>query len=198
VTEFFSRGGRFWYKAPNGRRPYEQRKCSGCGADFYGLHTPSAPQQGRFCSLRCSRLGAHNPAWRGDAIGYRGAHLRVEKERGKAAMCSVRDCDTGCTTFHWANLTGNYGDVWDYAPMCVTHHRRLDHGYGERHGGAKLTDAQVAEMRAAYARGGVTQRELAGKYRVSQSCVGKIIRNQTRGIDGLLLARHLPKGGGLG
>lgn len=192
MSEFYSRGGRFWYKAPNGRRPYEQRKCLACGADFYGLHTPAAPQQGRFCSLRCSRLGANNPAWRGSDVGYRGAHLRVEKERGKASSCSIADCDTGCTKFHWASLTGNYGDVWDYAPMCVTHHRRFDHGYGERHGGAKLTDAQAAEMRAAYAAGGVTYRELAERYGISPSGVGAIIRGQVRPLENLLLAKHLP------
>lgn len=28
--------------------------------------------------------------------------------------------------FHWANLTGDYADVNDYARMCVPCHRRFD------------------------------------------------------------------------
>lgn len=48
------------------------------------------------------------------------------------------------------------------------------HAKGERHGSAKLTDRQAAEIAAAYKNGGVTQRALAAQYGVSQRTVAKI------------------------
>lgn len=51
---------------------------------------------------------------------------------------------------------------------------------GERHGMAKLTDADVDDMRARFARGGVTYQDLATLYGVTSSNVGRIIRGQSR------------------
>jgi len=48
--------------------------------------------------------------------------------------------------------------------------------FGEAHSQAKLTDAQVLEIRAAYAAGGVSQRELAERSGVTQALVGMIVR----------------------
>lgn len=44
----------------------------------------------------------------------------------------------------------------------------------------RLTDAQVDEIRAAYAAGGVLYRELAERYEVSKSLIGFIVRGQRR------------------
>lgn len=47
---------------------------------------------------------------------------------------------------------------------------------GERHGSAKLAVDQVAEIRSSYDQGGITQRELAVRFKVSQRTINKIVR----------------------
>ena len=49
---------------------------------------------------------------------------------------------------------------------------------GESNRGAKLTSARVAEIREAYARGGVTQLALASRFGMSQQSVSCIINNK--------------------
>lgn len=46
---------------------------------------------------------------------------------------------------------------------------------GEAHGGARLTEAQVREIRSRYPRPGVTQRSLAAEYGVSQGLIWQIV-----------------------
>jgi hypothetical protein len=48
--------------------------------------------------------------------------------------------------------------------------------HGERHYNARLTLEQVAELRAAYATGGVRQVDLAARYGVDQTHVSRIVR----------------------
>jgi len=50
---------------------------------------------------------------------------------------------------------------------------------GENNGQAKLTCEKVIEIREAYSNGGLTQRQLAEKYRVSQSVINGIVNNKT-------------------
>lgn len=69
--------------------------------------------------------GEHNHAWKGDTAKYQALHLRVEKRKGKA---STHIC-AGCAKViakDWANLSGNYADPDDYAPMCRKCHRAYD------------------------------------------------------------------------
>ena len=47
---------------------------------------------------------------------------------------------------------------------------------GESNGRAKITEAQVVEIRERYAAGGVTQKVLAAEYGVTQVLIGQIIR----------------------
>lgn len=68
--------------------------------------------------------GPRNHMWKGDAAGYQAVHLRVEAQRGKPSECSRYDETEG--RFEWANLTGNYADINDYARMCVSCHRKYD------------------------------------------------------------------------
>ncbi len=49
---------------------------------------------------------------------------------------------------------------------------------GENHGMAKLTRAQVDEIRALYAAGGVLHRELAVRFGVDRSTIGLITRGE--------------------
>ena len=52
---------------------------------------------------------------------------------------------------------------------------------GERNGHAKLTEAQVTEMRERYKGGGISQRALAREYEVSQSTVKDILAGRRWG-----------------
>lgn len=54
------------------------------------------------------------------------------------------------------------------------------HSHGETHRGAKLTDTQVAELRARYASGGVMQKDLAAEYGVGKMQVSRLVRGLRR------------------
>lgn len=49
---------------------------------------------------------------------------------------------------------------------------------GSLNGRAKVTPALAAEIRAAYAQGGATQQALADHYGVTQTTIGRIVRNE--------------------
>lgn len=51
-------------------------------------------------------------------------HQRLYKVRGKADHCVFGHI---ADRYHWANLTDDYMDPYDYAPMCISCHRRYDH-----------------------------------------------------------------------
>ncbi|MFF0099799.1 HNH endonuclease [Micromonospora sp. NPDC005257] len=53
---------------------------------------------------------------------------------------------------------------------------RAARGLGERHGMSRLTEHQVQEIRARYATGGVTHRQLAAEYVVSKATIGLVTR----------------------
>ena len=53
------------------------------------------------------------------------------------------------------------------------------HAKGERVNTAKLTAAQVTEIRTRYAAGGVTLKQLAVDYGVNRDTIGKIVRRET-------------------
>ena len=65
-----------------------------------------------------------NHMWKGDDAGYQALHLRVQAARGKPSLCER--CGATDGRFEWANLTGHYENVNDYARMCVACHRRFD------------------------------------------------------------------------
>lgn len=55
--------------------------------------------------------------------------------------------------------------------------RQLARNQGTKNPNARLTDAQVAEIREQYARGSITQRQLAAQHRVSQKSIWAIVHN---------------------
>lgn len=59
---------------------------------------------------------------------------------------------------------------------------------GERHGMHKLRDDEVNDMRHEYARGGITQRELARRYGCSQSQVNNVLLRKQRADETHILA----------
>ena len=50
---------------------------------------------------------------------------------------------------------------------------------GEANGAAKLTEANVLDIRTQYAAGGVFQRELASRYGVKRPAIGKVLSGRT-------------------
>jgi DNA-binding XRE family transcriptional regulator len=54
---------------------------------------------------------------------------------------------------------------------------------GERHHNSRYTDEQVAEMRALYAEGGWTQRQLAARFGVSQAAIQQVLSGKARKKD---------------
>ena len=70
--------------------------------------------------------GPANGRWRGAKAGYRAKHYRVYRRRGKAFGCSRCGLSDPDRRYHWANLTGHYGDAEDYASMCCSCHYWYD------------------------------------------------------------------------
>lgn len=67
----------------------------------------------------------NNASWRGDKATYSAFHYRVEATRGKPTICTV--CGAiDKSVYEWANLTGHYEDINDYARMCRKCHRAYD------------------------------------------------------------------------
>lgn len=57
------------------------------------------------------------------------------------------------------------------------------HTAGERHGKAKVTDAERAEIRRLYATGRYTQRELGQRFGIAERSVRRIVRPETWRVD---------------
>ena len=77
-------------------------------------------------AVKRDQAGPSNTSWRGGAAGYQAMHLRVQIARGKPDECTRCDRTGSDHKYEWANQTGNYEDVWDYARMCISCHRRFD------------------------------------------------------------------------
>ncbi len=69
--------------------------------------------------------GSNNGMWKGDTASYDALHKRVVTARGKPQLCE--ECGETEGRMEWSNLNGNYSDVNDYARLCVSCHKRLDH-----------------------------------------------------------------------
>jgi hypothetical protein len=83
--------------------------------------------------------GADNPTWRGDGIGYTGAHMRVRRERGVASVHSCTACEKPAIDWAYDHADPNekigmhdgYSRVYStdpshYVPMCKSCHKRFD------------------------------------------------------------------------
>jgi hypothetical protein len=73
-----------------------------------------------------NQYGPNNSSWKGDKATYAALHYRVEAQRGKPSQCSECGRTGAGAIYEWANLTGNYQDVNDYARMCRDCHRSYD------------------------------------------------------------------------
>jgi hypothetical protein len=127
--------------------------------------------------------GEANPHWRGDSASYSAFHKRVVAARGPADHCSL-NCNSGNTRYEWANLTGHYEDVNDFAMMCRPCHFKYDGKVEAQQGSknplAKLTEGIVLEARRRFA-AGERQRALAREYGVSPAALCQAISGKNWG-----------------
>lgn len=80
----------------------------------------------RRASAKRDQVGERNHMWRGGEAKYQALHLRVEAARGKPNRCACCDTADPSQRYEWANLSGRYEDINDYARLCVPCHRRVD------------------------------------------------------------------------
>jgi hypothetical protein len=92
-----------------------------------------------------NQTGPANDHWKGDQAGYEALHLRVITAYGRPQRCDK--CGTKDPgKYEWANLTGHYEDIDDYARMCVPCHRRFD-GQRRAQTGAPTCPPELARQR---------------------------------------------------
>ena len=101
--------------------------CATCRNQFEVVF--SRADKAKFCSQTCryEMQRASRPYNKGvfKANSYGAAHYKVRTVRGTPSLCEV--CGTKeSKKFEWANLTGNYSDVYDYQRMCASCHRKHD------------------------------------------------------------------------
>ena len=115
------------------------------GMSYKLLHTILSRnlEEGLMKAAPRDQWGENNKSWKGSDVGYSALHKRVESQRGCPSICEV--CGTlDADRYEWANLTGDYEDVNDYARMCVICHREYDNnrrkktGKNTRPGGRRL------------------------------------------------------------
>lgn len=69
--------------------------------------------------------GEKNAYWGGKngKVGYKAYHYRVGKTRGKPSFCVMCESSVEC---HWANVSGEFSNPYDYIRLCPSCHARFD------------------------------------------------------------------------
>ena len=103
--------------------PLQTKSCAHCGNKW-----STRSKAARTCSPKCraqlrNQERDNNSSWKGDSASYAALHLRVQVARGKPARCD-RCGTTAAGRYEWANLTGQYTDIYDYQRMCVSCHQQ--------------------------------------------------------------------------
>lgn len=80
--------------------------------------------------------GRDHPSFNPSSTNYATLHGRVEAARGRPSECAACGSTSPDERYEWANLTGDYQSVDDFARMCVPCHRRFDAGRRSKAGGA--------------------------------------------------------------
>lgn len=134
----------------------------------------------RGCGAKIAKRGNHY-AFKGESAGYSGFHRRVYRARGKADHCAKCGSSDPTRLHQWANLTGDYGNPDDYAPMCVPCHRDYDsmcRARGSAHHSARLTEEIVRKARADHA-AGTPISEIAARHGVSHTTAARAVSGKT-------------------
>jgi phage shock protein A len=89
--------------------------------------------------------GADNPNYRGDDVCYGTLHERVRNARGKPKYCHFCGEDDPSRRYDWANLTGDYHDIYDYFRACRHCHQIYD--LKRRKTGDEFMSSFISKMR---------------------------------------------------
>ena len=71
------------------------------------------------------QTGERNTSWKGREAGKQAFHRRLYARHGKPCKCA-KCGTTDAKHYDYANLTGHYEDLNDYAPMCRSCHWKYD------------------------------------------------------------------------
>lgn len=72
-----------------------------------------------------NQWGNNNHAWKGNEASYQAFHRRLYSCFGKPSKCTA--CGTeDAEHYDYANLSGRYEDLDDYAAMCRSCHWKMD------------------------------------------------------------------------
>lgn len=135
------------------------------------------------------------------AVDYVCSYTHAHQRMGSASAFMCAACDMAAQ--HWGYLGGDPNEVIEssgknaglrysldvafYEPLCAQCHAQRDHS-GDANPAAKLTEEQAIAIVAEYAAGGVTQRQLATRYDISQGHVSDLVNGKRRAIVAVLAA----------
>lgn len=93
-----------------------------------------ADRLGRTKQFICRQAGkigltdiSHNKSYLiKDPDCYYNSHYMVRKHRGQPSFCEVCKCENEDNFYEWANMTGDYNNIYDYKRMCRKCHRAYD------------------------------------------------------------------------
>lgn len=77
-------------------------------------------------AVKRNQRGPLNPGWKGKDAVYSSMHERVYRLFGKPCHCEVCGTTEPNLRYEWANVSGDYNDVYGYKRMCARCHRRFD------------------------------------------------------------------------
>jgi len=78
------------------------------------------------CSVKRDQFGERNDTWRGENVGYKAAHQRVRRRRGRPKTCENCSASENERQLEWASISRRYDDPNDYIALCVPCHRKWD------------------------------------------------------------------------
>lgn len=112
-------------------------------------------------------------AFRWDGKNNRAHRLSLRMAKGESTLNALHSCDTpACVRpdhLRWGTIQENHDDA----------RSRNRHARGDEHGKRKLSEGDVREIRAEYATGTITQRELAVKWGMSEQAINNIFCGRT-------------------
>jgi hypothetical protein len=113
---------------------------------------------------------------------HNGGKTRTKTVHRLVLAAFIGPCPDGCETMHLDGIkTNNKLDNLRYGSHTCNLAFTLDHGtapHGENASSAKFTNAQVKEIRRAWAMGGVTKSALAREYGVDRATIRGIVNNK--------------------
>ena len=85
---------------------------------FYGVKARVAAKR--------EQRGPNNDSWKGDRAGKSAFHRRLYAIWGKPTKCKQCGTTDSNRSFDYANLSGDYANINDYAAMCRSCHWKYD------------------------------------------------------------------------